>query len=223
LCERVRLDGWTVASAAEAAGVSERTTYRWLARWDRGEAMTDRSSAPRTVANRTDDTIVALIRTTAAGSVDGAQDRGGAADADVDGLRSAQAPRAEPAVAPRAARALQPGRAASAPPRRLRRQHPRRLTVERVMTDTAPATGPRSTAPASPGSASATSGPSPIGPALTAKPSGSSRRCSASGAYAISYESNLQQRQALLPWLRYYNCRRPHSALGHKTPISQLG
>ncbi|HEY2332869.1 MAG TPA: leucine zipper domain-containing protein, partial [Acidimicrobiales bacterium] len=61
LCERVRLQGWTVADAAEAFGVSERTAYRWLARWDAGKPMTDLSSAPHTIANRTDDTIEALI------------------------------------------------------------------------------------------------------------------------------------------------------------------
>jgi transposase InsO family protein len=42
-------------------------------------------------------------------------------------------------------------------------------------------------------------------------------------AYGIAYNDSLQRRRALLPWLEYYNCRRPHSALGHKTPISQLG
>jgi transposase len=50
-----------VADAAEAFGVSERTAYRWLARWDAGKPMTDLSSAPHTIANRTDDTIEALI------------------------------------------------------------------------------------------------------------------------------------------------------------------
>jgi hypothetical protein len=36
--ERVRLKVWSVAAAAEAAGVSERTIYRWLARFrDHGE------------------------------------------------------------------------------------------------------------------------------------------------------------------------------------------
>jgi transposase InsO family protein len=53
LCERVRLDAWTVAEAAEAAGCSERTAYRWLARHDAGEPMTDRSSAPRRRPTRT--------------------------------------------------------------------------------------------------------------------------------------------------------------------------
>jgi transposase InsO family protein len=41
-------------------------------------------------------------------------------------------------------------------------------------------------------------------------------------AYAIAYEHSWQRRQALMPWLTSYDRRRPHSALGHKTPISQL-
>jgi transposase InsO family protein len=61
MCQRVRQDGWTVADAAEAAGCSERTTYRWLARYDAGEALTDRSSAPRSVPGRTDADTEALI------------------------------------------------------------------------------------------------------------------------------------------------------------------
>src|SRR2546430_2554692 len=54
MCSRVRDEGWTVADAAEAAGVSERGCYTWLARWDAHEPMTDRSSAPKSVVNRTD-------------------------------------------------------------------------------------------------------------------------------------------------------------------------
>ena len=53
MCRRVRLDGWTVENAAEAAGCSERTCYRWLVRYDAGEPMTDRSSAPKSVPGRT--------------------------------------------------------------------------------------------------------------------------------------------------------------------------
>src|SRR5688572_17321291 len=53
LCTRVRDEGWTVEEAAEAAGCSERTVYRWLTRHDAGEPMTDRSSAPRHVPGRT--------------------------------------------------------------------------------------------------------------------------------------------------------------------------
>jgi transposase InsO family protein len=49
LVERVREQGWSVAAAAAAAGVSERTVYRWLRRWrDQGWAgLADRSSRPR--------------------------------------------------------------------------------------------------------------------------------------------------------------------------------
>lgn len=53
MCERVRLLGWTVQEAAEAAGVSQRTAYRWLARFDAGEPLTDRSSRPRRSPRRT--------------------------------------------------------------------------------------------------------------------------------------------------------------------------
>jgi transposase InsO family protein len=47
--------GWTLAEAAEAAGVSPRTASKWRARWrGEGEAgLLDRSSAPTRVARRT--------------------------------------------------------------------------------------------------------------------------------------------------------------------------
>ena len=61
MCSRVRDEGWTVAEAAEAAGCSVRCCFTWLKRWDAGEAMTDRSSAPTVVANRTEAAVVATI------------------------------------------------------------------------------------------------------------------------------------------------------------------
>src|SRR5436853_7437368 len=61
LCVRVREEGWTVAEAAEAAGCAERTTYRWLARHDAGETMTDRSSVPKTSPTRTPARVEAKI------------------------------------------------------------------------------------------------------------------------------------------------------------------
>jgi transposase InsO family protein len=60
--------GWSLAEAAEAAGVSERTAAKWVARWrGEGEAgLVDRSSAPRRVPGRTprlrEEAIVALRR-----------------------------------------------------------------------------------------------------------------------------------------------------------------
>lgn len=61
MCRRVRDEGWTVQRAAHAAGCSERTCYRWLARFDAGQSMADCSSAPRTVPGRTPQATEALI------------------------------------------------------------------------------------------------------------------------------------------------------------------
>lgn len=61
LCRRVREEGWSAARAAEAAGCSERTAYRWLARDRAGDTMLDRSSAPHRIANRTSEETVAAI------------------------------------------------------------------------------------------------------------------------------------------------------------------
>jgi len=61
MCRRVRLEGWTVKAAADAAGCSERTAYRWLARYDAGEPLTDRSSAPKSVPGRTPTEVEDLI------------------------------------------------------------------------------------------------------------------------------------------------------------------
>lgn len=63
LVERIDSRIWSVAAAAAAAGVSERTAYRWLARWrSEGEAgLVDRPCAPRSVPNRTPGDRVAVI------------------------------------------------------------------------------------------------------------------------------------------------------------------
>ena len=61
MCRRVRVEGWSVAQAAGAAGCSERTCYRWLARFDAGEPLVDRSSAPRRVPGRTSQEIEATV------------------------------------------------------------------------------------------------------------------------------------------------------------------
>ena len=53
--DRVLMSGWTVAAAAEAAGVSERTVYRWLARWraDGPAGLVDRRSTPGRIPYKT--------------------------------------------------------------------------------------------------------------------------------------------------------------------------
>ena len=63
LAERVLVEGWTLAAAAEAAGVSVRCGRKWVGRFrSEGEqGLLDRSSAPRRVANRTPRERVAVI------------------------------------------------------------------------------------------------------------------------------------------------------------------
>ena len=63
LCRRVVDESWSLTEAAAAAEVSDRTAGKWVARY-RGEGelgLLDRSSAPRTVANRTPEDRVEAI------------------------------------------------------------------------------------------------------------------------------------------------------------------
>ena len=62
ICERVGL-GWSVAAAAEAAGVSVRTAAKWLARYraEGRRGLLDRSSRPRRVPRATAPERVAAI------------------------------------------------------------------------------------------------------------------------------------------------------------------
>ena len=63
MARRVVVDDWSLTAAAEAAGVSERTCAKWVARY-RAEGpagLLDRPSAPQRVANRTDERRVEAI------------------------------------------------------------------------------------------------------------------------------------------------------------------
>jgi transposase InsO family protein len=63
LCQRVVDERWTLTKAAAAAEVSVRCARKWVARYrSEGEVgLLDRSSAPRSVANRTPEDRVAAI------------------------------------------------------------------------------------------------------------------------------------------------------------------
>ena len=55
LVRRIEEDNWSLMEAAAAAGISDRSAAKWLARWRaEGEAgLRDRSSAPRRIPHRT--------------------------------------------------------------------------------------------------------------------------------------------------------------------------
>ena len=63
LIARVQDAGWSLIAAAEAAGISDRTARKWIARHraEGRDGLLDRSSAPAVVANRTDDRRVQVI------------------------------------------------------------------------------------------------------------------------------------------------------------------
>ena len=62
LARRVVEQGWTLAGAAEAAGVSVRCARKWVGRYRGGDRrLLDRSSAPLRVANRTAPERLAVI------------------------------------------------------------------------------------------------------------------------------------------------------------------
>jgi len=63
LVERVENAGWSLMSAAEAAGISDRTARKWIARYrvEGPSGLVDRCSAPLVVANRTEEHRVEVI------------------------------------------------------------------------------------------------------------------------------------------------------------------
>jgi transposase InsO family protein/transposase len=63
MCRRVVEQGWSLAKAAEAAGVSEHTARKWADRYlAEGEVgLEDRSSAPRSIPHRTPEDRVEVI------------------------------------------------------------------------------------------------------------------------------------------------------------------
>jgi transposase len=63
LVQRIRVDGWAVAHAAKAQGVSRQCAHRWVARFDaEGEAgLDDRSSRPHQMPTRTPAAVEARV------------------------------------------------------------------------------------------------------------------------------------------------------------------
>jgi transposase InsO family protein len=63
IARRVLEDNWSLAQAAEAAGVSEPTARKWVRRARQGESLEDRSSRPKRSPCRLGKRLVAAIET----------------------------------------------------------------------------------------------------------------------------------------------------------------
>jgi transposase InsO family protein len=291
MCRRIVEEGWTVEEAADAAGCSTRTSYTWLARWRAGESMRDRSSAPKTVANRTADAVVAMIEelrrlrwtsTRIAAELRMAVSTVGAV---LKRLGLQRLSRLEPLEPPNRYCRRHPGELIHIDVKKLGRfnrpghrvTHSRNsagynarahnlgwefvhvavddtsrvayleilddergttcagfleraiaffarhgVAVERVMTDNG--SGYRSSAHAQAIARLAIKHirTRPYRPRTNGKAERFIQTMLRECAYAAAYENHQQRRTALQRWLVYYNRRRPHSALGHKPPISRL-
>ena len=126
---RVEQEGWTLARAAEAAGVSVRTLSKWLRRFrEEGKpGLHDRSSAPSVIPHRTPEERVVAIAALRPVADDGRRDRRVSEDAALDRLSGADQDRAGQAVWARAGRACEPLRAQTArraPPHRHQEARP---------------------------------------------------------------------------------------------------
>jgi transposase InsO family protein len=75
MVKRVEHEGWSVKQAAEAAGVSVRTVYRWLRRYraDPQARLLDRSSCPYRLPRRTSQEKLAQIRALRAARISGSE------------------------------------------------------------------------------------------------------------------------------------------------------
>ena len=288
MCARVRYEHWTIEAAATAAGVSERCCYTWLARFDAGEPMTDRSSRPHTTPTKTTaetEKVIEELRRLRWTSTRIAATLGmptSTVCAVLNRLGLNRLWRLEPPEPPNRYCRRHPGelihidikklgRFARPGHRALGRGAGRGnrgigweyvhvaiddttrvayveilddetgatcvgflrraiawfaahgVAVQRVMTDNG--TGYRSKVHQAAVSQLGIRHlrTRPYRPRTNGKAERFIQTLQREWAYVAAYESSWQRRQALLPWLRYYNRQRPHSALGHKTPLSRIG
>jgi transposase InsO family protein len=287
MCRRVRTDGWKVAEAAGAAGCSERTCYRWLARYDAGETLDDRSSAPGSVPGRTPaevETAIEYLRRLRWTSTRIAAELGMATSTVCAVLKRLGLNRLSKLEPPEPANRYcrrHPGELVHVDVKKLGRFNrpghrvtgrgpgnynykpgweavhvcvddttrlayvevlpdekgptsvgfleravawfaERGVQVERVMTDNGAPYVSQVWA-----TWCSTNGirhlrTRPYRPRTNGKAERFIQTMLREWAYAATYQSSDQRLVALRPWLEYYNHRRPHGALGHKSPADRL-
>lgn len=287
MCRRVRELGWTAAEAAEAFGVSERTVFRWLRRFDAGEPMTDRSSAPTRRPTKTPKRLEAQIEqlrrlrwtaTRIAGALDVPTSTVCAVLARLGLNRRWRLGPPEPPNrycrrhpgelihidVKKLGRFTTPGHRVTgrghgrnrkagwefvhvaiddttrlayveilddeSPPsciaflrRAIAWFAAKGVTVQAVMTDNGNGYRAHVHRDEIHRLGIKHLRTRPHRPQTNGKAERFIQTLQREWAYERPYQSSLERRRALLPWLTYYNCQRPHSALGHQTPASQIG
>src|ERR687892_546418 len=231
LARRVLVDGWTLAAAAEAAGVSVRCARKWVGRYrlEGEQGLGDRSSAPHQVANQTPAERVAVIvalrrlRMTAAeiaetlamplSTVSAVLTRQGVGPL---GRVGAQQPVPQERPPPR-----QPAPAAAFLRRAVRFYRRYGIRVERLLTDNGSAYRSVIHALACKTLAIKHLRSRPYRPQTNGKAERFIRTLLNSRAYGASYRTSHERTRALDGWLWHYNHRRRHSALGHQPPVTR--
>jgi transposase InsO family protein len=287
LVRRVLQERWKVREVAAAQGVSERTVYRWLARWRAGDrVLVDRSSAPKRVPRRTPRSVEVVIErlrrlrftsTRIAAELDMAVSTVGAVLARL-GLNRLS--RLEPPEPPnrycrrhpgelvhldvkKLGRFRRPGhrvagrghgRSAGAGweavhvavddctrlayveiltdekavttvgflERALRWFAERGVHTQRVMTDNGAPYRSSAFAAACASHQVKHLRTRPYRPRTNGKAERFIQTLLREWAYAAAYTTSQQRALALVPWLDYYNHRRPHGAIGHRPPAARL-
>jgi len=209
LVRRITEEGWRIVDAVNAAGISVRQSYRWLARYRSGGdgALADRSSAPHQCKHGI------------------GADRAG----EIERLR--QQRMSGPAIARELSmptstvgiilRRLGLGKLA-----RLERAlgwfAGQGVTVERVMTDN----GSAYRSHAFRGAVAAAGVKHKRTRPCTPRTNGEAERFIQNSlrewVYARPYASSQERTLALMPWLDHYNTERPHTALAHRPPAARL-
>src|SRR5579885_1999998 len=222
MVRRVEEEGWTLARAAEAAGVSVRTVSKWLRcyRAEGEEGLFDRSSAPRTIPHRTpDDRVQAIaclrrLRFTGAEIAEALRMPLSTVSAILTRIGLGRLSRLEP---PEPARRYQRSR-----PGELVHNCAYGIQVERVMTDNGSAYVSVIHALACRALGIKHLRTRPYRPRTNGKAERFIRTLLGGWAYGAIYGSSQERRQALAGWLDFYNRRRPHGSLSHQPPLTRL-
>src|SRR6266568_4231829 len=239
---RISEQGWTVAAAAEAGGLSVRRAYHWLARYRAGgeRMLHDRSSAPARCRDRVAAERVGEIErprrgelihidTKKLGRIDGIGHR-------ITGDRTGQSNKRgtgwealhvciDDASRLAYSEILPDEKTASALgflDRALSWLKRHGVTVERVMTDNGSAYRSHAFRQACAYASLRHLRPRPYTPRTNGKAERFIQTSLREWAYARPYHTSAERTAVLEPWITDYNTRRSHSAIGHQPPFQRL-